>query len=122
MKLLEKVRCEVKTQDYSPKLKIGGVELVELRCFVDDSGSFAELLRISRNGKALTVWGFFLLAGQINHSEVEPGAIKAWHLQNAVGPWSRSGSLAQDPSWSSARLCQPLFEGRSSSLLCRSSF
>lgn len=80
MELIGKIRDKVTTQDYSPKSKIDGLELIELRRFVDDSGSFAELLRIGRNGEAQTIRGFFLLAGQINHSEVEPGAIKAWHI------------------------------------------
>lgn len=78
MRLLKGIR--VTTQDYSPKPKIDGVRLITLKRFVDDSGSFAELLRIGEDGEAQVIPGFSLLGGQISCSEVEPGAVKAWHL------------------------------------------
>jgi len=78
VRLLKGIRAT--TQDYSPKQKIDGLRLIELRRFVDDSGSFAELLRIGENGEAQAISGFSLLGGQTSCSEVEPGAVKAWHL------------------------------------------
>lgn len=79
MRLIKAIRDEVSPQDYSPKPRIDGVKLIELKRFVDDGGSLTELLRLDPDAEAETIT-FCLLGGQINHSEIEPGAIKAWHL------------------------------------------
>jgi len=79
MRLIEEAHG-VSTQDYLSKPVIDGVVLVELRRFVDDGGSFVELSRVADFGMLMSVPGIFLAGGQINHSEVEPGAIKAWHV------------------------------------------
>ncbi len=65
------------TQSYGPTPSIDGVELVELRRFADDGGSLTELARLA-DGRAQGLAGFTLR--QINYSELEPGAIKAFHL------------------------------------------
>ena len=64
-------------QSYGPAPSIDGVEIVELKRFSDDGGSMTELARLT-DGHPQAVAGFTLR--QINYSEVEPGAIKAYHL------------------------------------------
>ena len=67
----------VTTQDYSKKPVIEGVKTVELRQFVDDSGSFNEVARLD-SGLLKEFEGFELK--QVSYSLMEPGAIKAFHL------------------------------------------
>jgi dTDP-4-dehydrorhamnose 3,5-epimerase len=64
-------------QSYAPRPAIEGVHIVELKRHHDDGGSMTELARLA-DGAAQGVTGFTV--GQINFSEVEPGAIKAFHL------------------------------------------
>jgi dTDP-4-dehydrorhamnose 3,5-epimerase len=64
-------------QDYSPAGAIDGVQVVELRRFNDDGGSLTELGRL-QGGVHAALPGFEVK--QVNYSEVEPGAIKAFHL------------------------------------------
>jgi dTDP-4-dehydrorhamnose 3,5-epimerase len=64
-------------QDYAAQPGIEGVELVELRRFTDDGGSFLELGRL-REGLVTGLPGFE--CRQINYSEVDPGVIKAFHV------------------------------------------
>ena len=64
-------------QDYSPKPRIDGLEVVELRRFNDDGGSMTELARLS-NGELAGLEGF--VARQMNYSVMEPLAVKAFHL------------------------------------------
>ena len=64
-------------QDYSPQAPIGGVEVVELKRFVDDGGTFLELGRLTAGAHA-ALRGFEVK--QVNYSEVDPGVIKAFHL------------------------------------------
>lgn len=64
-------------QDYSPAPVIEGVQLVELKRFTDDGGSFMELARLQR-GMATAMPGFE--CRQVNYSELEAGAIKAFHV------------------------------------------
>ncbi|HSE04368.1 MAG TPA: dTDP-4-dehydrorhamnose 3,5-epimerase family protein [Methylomirabilota bacterium] len=64
-------------QSYGPAPEIEGVELVELRRFTDDGGSFMELARLQR-GMAAVLPGFE--CRQVNYSEMDPGVIKAFHL------------------------------------------
>jgi len=65
------------TQSYGPAPSIDGVEIVELKRFADDGGSMTELARLTA-GSPQAFPGFEVC--QINYSEVEPGAIKAFHL------------------------------------------
>ena len=72
-------------QSYGPASSIDGVEIVELKRFSDDGGSMTELARLT-DGHAQAVAGFTLR--QINYSEVEPGAVKAFHLhQRQTDVW-----------------------------------
>lgn len=64
-------------QDYAGKTAIAGVEIVELRRFNDDGGAITELGRLSL-GQHAQLPGFE--CKQLNYSEVEPDAIKAFHL------------------------------------------
>ena len=67
-------------QDYTPQAPIAGVEIVDLRRFVDDGGSFVELGRLGA-GVHAAFPGFEVR--QVNYSEIESGAIKAFHLHRA---------------------------------------
>ena len=64
-------------QDYSPKPRIEGVEIVELRRFNDDGGSMTELARLDE-GRVQGLEGF--VARQVNYSTMDALAIKAFHL------------------------------------------
>jgi len=64
-------------QDYRPAREIEGVQLVELRRFTDDGGSFMELGRFDR-GMLAGLTGFE--CRQVSYSEMDPGVIKAFHL------------------------------------------
>ncbi len=64
-------------QDYSPRKKIEGVEIVELKRFNDDGGSMTELGRLDQ-GVHAQLPGFTVR--QVNYSLLDPLAIKAFHL------------------------------------------
>ena len=64
-------------QSYAPRAVIDGLQIVELTRFSDDGGSMTELARVV-DGTPKALSGFTLR--QINFSEIEPGAIKAFHL------------------------------------------
>jgi dTDP-4-dehydrorhamnose 3,5-epimerase len=72
-----RAKREFQLQAYGPKPPIEGVEIVALVRHVDDGGSMTELARLD-GGQSPAVPGFTFR--QINFSEVEPGAIKAFHL------------------------------------------
>jgi dTDP-4-dehydrorhamnose 3,5-epimerase len=76
--LAENYRTAAAVQDYSPQRWIDGVKIIDLRLFVDDGGSFNELIRVNAHGEIAGVDGFRV--AQSSYSEVVPGAIKAWHL------------------------------------------
>jgi dTDP-4-dehydrorhamnose 3,5-epimerase len=64
-------------QDYSSQAPIGGVEIAELKRFVDDGGTLVELGRLTAGAHA-ALPGFEVK--QVNFSEIDPGVIKAFHL------------------------------------------
>lgn len=64
-------------QDYAPRERIDGIEIVELRRFNDDGGAITELGRLDR-GVHGQLDGFEVK--QLNFSTIEPGVIKAFHL------------------------------------------
>lgn len=68
---------DLSTQNYARKPAIEDVRVIELRRFTEDGGSFAELLRVD-GGRPAGLENFEIK--QINYSDMEPGAIKAWHL------------------------------------------
>lgn len=68
------------TQNYGRRPTIEGVKLIELKRFTEEGGSFAELLR-AQGGQISGVEGFEVK--QINYSDMEPGAVKAFHVHFA---------------------------------------
>jgi dTDP-4-dehydrorhamnose 3,5-epimerase len=64
-------------QSYAPRPAIDGVQVVDLKRFADDGGAMTELARLA-DGSPAGLPGFTIR--QINFSEIEPGAIKAFHL------------------------------------------
>ncbi len=80
MELSERAKRAFTVQDYSPGPRVAGVEVVELRRFADEGGSLTELGRFTE-GVPEAFPGFTLR--QVNYSEIEPGAIKAFHLHRA---------------------------------------
>lgn len=77
MELSPEAARVVRVQRYEPAPRIEGVHLVELRRHHDDAGAFTELVRLAE-GRA-EGWPEFTVR-QVNYSELEPGAIKAFHL------------------------------------------
>ncbi len=77
MKLSDDAKGAFSVQDYSSKPRIQGVEIVELARHTDDGGSMTELGRFT-DGIHTALPGFTVR--QVNYSEIEPGAIKAFHL------------------------------------------
>lgn len=74
----DQYRDSVSIQDYGPKTTIDRVQIVDLRLFIDDGGSFNELVRLNNDGTAEALPWFQVR--QCSYSEVLPGAIKAWHF------------------------------------------
>ncbi len=64
-------------QDYGAAPEIEGVQVVELKRFTDDGGSFMELARLQQ-GIPASLPGFE--CRQVNYSEMDAGVIKAFHL------------------------------------------
>lgn len=64
-------------QHYAARPGIDGVQIVDLRRFHDDGGAMTELGRL-QDGMHKDLPGFQVR--QVNFSEVEPGAVKAFHL------------------------------------------
>src|SRR5262245_1833615 len=83
--LNDKARDACQVQRYGPPPKIAGVEIVELRRFHDDGGSMTELGRLTA-GMHRDLPSFEVR--QVNFSEMDPGAIKAFHLhQRQTDVW-----------------------------------
>jgi dTDP-4-dehydrorhamnose 3,5-epimerase len=78
-KLNDRARAAFGYQDYTAKERIDGIQIVELRRFNDDGGSITELGRLQL-GEHAQLPGF--VCRQVNYSEMEPGAIKAYHLHH----------------------------------------
>jgi dTDP-4-dehydrorhamnose 3,5-epimerase len=77
MELSPQAKRVFDVQSYAPRPTIDGVAITELKRFHDDGGSMTELARLV-DGTPEAVAGFTLR--QINFSEIEAGAIKAFHL------------------------------------------
>ena len=60
---------------------IPGVAVQQLRTFADDRGFFREIIRAS---SPEFTGGF----GQLSHSEVFPGVLKAWHAHRVQHQWT----------------------------------
>jgi len=72
-----KAKAAYSKQDYKPKRRIEGLEIVDLKRFNDDGGSMCELGRLNE-GLHAQLPGF--VVRQVNYSVLEPLAIKAFHL------------------------------------------
>ncbi len=77
MELSDEAKRAFSRQDYSPAAPIQGVEIVELTRFADDGGSFSELGRLT--GGLHAAFADFEVR-QVNYSEMDPGAVKAFHI------------------------------------------
>ncbi len=77
MKLTDKAEKNYFFQDYSGQPRIDGVEIINLKRFNDDGGSFTELSRVNA-GIPQSLPEFEIK--QINYSEMAPDAVKAFHL------------------------------------------
>ncbi len=77
MSLSDEAKRAFSLQDYSPAPEIDGVQVVDLKRFHDDGGSFTELGRL-QGGLHAAFPGFEVR--QVNYSELDPGAVKAFHL------------------------------------------
>jgi dTDP-4-dehydrorhamnose 3,5-epimerase len=77
VELGERAKRAFALQDYSAQPAIDGVEVIELKRFTDDGGSFLELGRLAE-GALAGAPGFTVR--QVNYSEMDPGVIKAFHL------------------------------------------
>lgn len=75
--LNERAEAAYSVQKYGGKNPIEGVQIVPLTRFNDDGGSMTELGRLNE-GVHRDVPGF--VVRQINYSEMEPDAVKAFHL------------------------------------------
>lgn len=71
------IEVQLTKQDYASTPRIAGVEIIDLKEFADDGGSFLEMGRFDA-GHLQGTSG--LEVRQINYSVVLPGAIKATHL------------------------------------------
>ena len=80
MRLNDDAQRAYSVQDYAASPAIKGVEVVDLKRFTDDGGSFTELGRLG-DGIRAGFPGFEVR--QINYSELEAGAIKAFHIHRA---------------------------------------
>ena len=78
-RLNSKARGAYSIQDYGARTPIDGVQIVELKRFNDDGGSITELGRLGA-GLHAQLPGFE--CKQINYSEMEPGAVKAFHMHH----------------------------------------
>lgn len=67
-------------QEYGKKAPIAGVQVLDLKRFVDDGGDFQELGRLDEKGELLALPGFKVR--QVNYSVMHPGVVKAWHLHH----------------------------------------
>ena len=84
--LIEPFANQIARQSYGTRSTIDGVRVEEAKVHRGADGAFAELLRIDDDGSALDIAGF--RPRQWSWSQLEPGAVKAWHLH-----------LAQDDLW-----------------------
>ncbi len=79
MELNDRAQDAFSCQDYKKNPPNEGVEAIELRRFNDDGGNMTELGRLAE-GKHPQLPGF--VVQQVNYSEMEAGAIKAFHLHH----------------------------------------
>ncbi len=79
MEINDQAKAAFSLQDYSGSPRIDGVQIVDLQRFNDDGGAITELGRIT-SGMHSQLEGFEIK--QVNYSEIEPGAVKAYHMHH----------------------------------------
>lgn len=79
IRLDAKAKAAFSFQDYGKHPAIDGVQIVDLKRFNDDGGAITELGRLNA-GVHAQLPGFEVK--QVNYSEMEPGAIKAFHMHH----------------------------------------
>jgi dTDP-4-dehydrorhamnose 3,5-epimerase len=72
--------AQAEWQEYGRKALIQGVYLVRTEFYPVEDGLFAELVRLDEEGRVAIEGLPPLAVRQINYSELEPGAVKAWHF------------------------------------------
>lgn len=77
MKLSDDAEAKYRKQSYRERDRLVGVEVIELRRFVDAGGSMTELGRLGA-GTFDGIQGFSV--AQVNYSTLEPGVVKAFHV------------------------------------------
>lgn len=77
MNLAKKFEKNIQLQNYDDTVKITGVQIIPLKRFNDETGSLTELVRLN-DGSVEGLSGFDLQ--QVNFSEIDRGAIKAFHV------------------------------------------
>lgn len=82
-KIASKHQKKISRQEYSKKEAIEGVKVLGIESFVTEDGTFNEVVRMSKGKitKPADLSSFEVV--QINHSLLEPGTRKAWHLHEA---------------------------------------
>lgn len=75
--IVKEYKDQVSTQSYGGKKNINGVEWLRPKWLTDDGGAFGELVRVT-DGYVEGLEGFEVRQSSV--SQVEPGAIKAFHL------------------------------------------
>lgn len=78
-KINPRARAAFSIQDYQGRVTIDGVQIVELKRFNDDGGAITELGRLDQ-GLHKQLPGFE--CKQVNYSEMEPDAVKAFHMHH----------------------------------------
>lgn len=76
--ILDHVRKQISTADYSPEKIIDGVKIIELTNHIAEDGDLSEIIRLNGNGTLIHFPNFKL--AQMNRVKQYPNTIKAWHL------------------------------------------
>lgn len=69
---------KISQQSYSKKLKIEGVQVLDLPLFTSEDGYFLEIARLKKDATLQDLPDIKLR--QLSYSVVNPGGIKAWHI------------------------------------------
>jgi len=72
------LKDQIFVQDYSPKTKIEGVQLIPVKNINGEDSDFCEILRLDSKGELEAMPGFQLR--QTNRTLLMHGAVKAWHI------------------------------------------
>lgn len=76
--ILNEIRNQITTADYTPEKIITGVKFIELENHILEEGDLSEVIRVNSRGFLNQVPHFKL--AQMNRVRQNPNSIKAWHL------------------------------------------